>query len=167
MSNPQQAPATPAAPAAKKSSGIKIILIVLIILCAGGGGGAFYMWKTGQLGGTPAAAVPEAKAEPTGVVTLEPFLVNLAEGGGQAYLRATLKLLVTDEEEAKHIQETEIIKAKIRSVILETLATQTAAHLVTPEGKTEVRESILKRIEGLKLKIEVRDVLFSDFVVQY
>jgi flagellar protein FliL len=161
-------PAAPAQEPAKKSSMVKIIAIVLLVVLLGGGGAGFWMWKSGKFGGQAAAA--PAKPEPveaTGVVSLEPFLCNLTDSGGHAYLRTTIKLLVKDPAEAKEFQESDFHKAKVRSILLETLSQQAATDLVTPEGKEKLKETLLKRIESLKLKIEVHDVLFADFVVQY
>ena len=169
MAEPQPTPSTltPVKPK-KKRFGWKLILIVLIILAAGGGGAAFWMWKAGGDADAAAnAAAEKAAEEPTGLVAFEPFLVNLADGGGQSYLRVTLKLLVSTEDQAKELDENPVAKSRVRSAILETLATQSAGRLVTPEGKAELKGSITKQISALKHPIDVRDVLFADFVVQY
>ena len=160
---------TPAAPPKKKKGkGLLIVLIVVLVLAAGGGGAAFYFWKANAAAAADAQPKEAAKVEaPDGVVALEPFLVNLADEGSHAYLRVSLKLLVTDEEQVKLFEEKAVIKSMVRSAILETLATQTAENLVTPEGKAALKETITKRIAALKQPIHVHDVLFSDFVVQY
>ena len=160
---------TPAAPPKKKrGKGLLILLIVALMLAAGGGAAAFYFWKVRVAPAAEAPHAEEAKVEEAdGVVSLEPFLVNLADEGSHAYLRVSLKLLVTDEEQVKLFEEKAVIKSMVRSAILETLATQTAEHLVTPEGKAALKETITKKIAALKQPIHVHDVLFSDFVVQY
>lgn len=162
MAEPQPTP-SPATPP-KKGFGWKLILIVVITLAVGGGGAAFWMWRAG---GETGAHAQEALAEPTGLVSFDPFLVNLADTGGRAYLRVTLKILLPTAEQAKEVQEQPVVKSRIRSAILETLAMQSAVRLVTPEGKAELKGSITKQISALKLPIDVRDVLFDDFVVQY
>jgi len=158
---------TPSAPPKKKGKGLLILLIVGLVLAAGGGGAAFYFWKAAATPAGGAEAKPEAKPEADGVITLEPFLVNLADEGGHAYLRVTLRLLVTNEEQVTLFAEKAVIKSMVRSAILETLAMQTAERLVTPQGKAALKESITKQIAALKQPIDVHDVLFSDFVVQY
>jgi flagellar FliL protein len=160
---------------APKKKGKLPLIIGIVVLLAGGGGAAYWKLK-------PAPAVPGAAAEGGhgaaaaesaaeghggGVVGFEPFLVNLSGGGGQSYLRVTLKLLVGSEEDAKLLQESEVAKAKMRSAILEVLAVQTADALITAEGKAELKKALIHQLSTLKQKQEVRDVLFSDFVVQF
>ena len=55
----------------------------------------------------------------------------------------------------------------MRSAILELLSQQTAATLVTPEGKEALKESIKKRAETVFKKHKVIEVLFAEFVVQF
>src|SRR5687768_6636402 len=110
------------APAPKKRRGgvFKMLLIVLLAV-AGGGAGAYFYFKA-----MPAHA-KEAEPEPpppTGIVALEPFVVNLADTGATRFLRVTLSLVVQDEEHAKELEENAIEKARVRSAILELLAEQ-------------------------------------------
>jgi flagellar FliL protein len=152
----------PVAGAPKKRGKLGLILVIVVVLLAGGGAAAY--WK---LRPAPPAAATAAEAHPPGVVSFEPFLVNLAGGSGQTYLRVTLKLLVGSEEDAKLLQENEVAKSKMRSAILEVLATQSADALVTVEGKAQLKKLVVEQVSALKQKTEVRDVLFSDFVVQF
>ena len=54
----------------------------------------------------------------------------------------------------------------MRSAILEVLTTKTSDTLVTADGKTALKEAIAKRSSEV-LELEVTDVLFTDFVVQF
>jgi flagellar basal body-associated protein FliL len=94
-------------------------------------------------------------------------VVNLADTGATRFLRATLSLVVQDEEQAKEMEENAVEKARIRSAILELLAEQQADALVTPEGKTELKKHIAERIEHAAHELKVVDVLFSEFVIQF
>ncbi|MCX6537750.1 MAG: flagellar basal body-associated FliL family protein [Acidobacteria bacterium] len=166
----------PAPNASKKKGKFGLILgIVIGVLVLAGGGAAAY-WKLRPAPPAPAAGgaageghgvAEAAETHPAGVVSFEPFLVNLAGGSGQTYLRVTLKLLVGSEEDAKLLQESEVAKARMRSAILEVLATQSADTLVTVEGKAQLKKALVEQVSALKQKTEVRDVLFSDFVVQF
>jgi flagellar FliL protein len=155
MSEPEKE----AAPAKKGKSKLLMIGIAVIVLAGGGGAGAWwYMGKN--------AAHAEAEPPPTpGLVTLEPFLVNLADPGGRRFLRLSLRLLVKNEEEAKELTEKELLLVKTRSAILELLATQRSEALTTPEGKTELKKAIAEHAAEA-LGTEVNDVLFAEFVVQ-
>jgi flagellar FliL protein len=154
-----------AAPEKKTGGKGLLIIIVAVIVLGGAGGGGFWWWQKShaQAAGTAAAPV---HADAKGVVPLEPFLVNLADKDSSRFLRVTLRLVVDTEAEAKEIEDSPVDQARARSVILEMLATQLSGVLVTPQGKTELRKSIAERTTAV-LKREVRDVLFTDFVVQF
>ena len=152
-----------AAPAKKKGKGL-VVIIAAVLLLGGAGGGGFWYWKKSHA--QTADEKPEPPKQATGVVPMEPFLVNLADKEASRFLRVTLQLVVDDEAEAKEIEESPVDQARARSTILELLATKESAHLVTPEGKTELKKEIAEHTSAV-LKREVRDVLFTDFVVQF
>jgi flagellar FliL protein len=154
-----------AAPEKKKGGKGLIIIIVAVVVLGGGGGGGFWWWQKSHAqaaGPAPEKSTLDAK----GVVPLEPFLVNLADKEASRFLRVTLRLVVDTEAEAKEMEESKVDQARARSAILEVLATQESATLVTAEGKTELKKLLTERTTAV-LKREVRDVLFTDFVVQF
>jgi flagellar FliL protein len=157
---------TPAAakPAARGSK--KLILIVLVVVILGGAGGGFWWYTRAEA--HAAAAEPHEKPhkEPTGIVPMEPFLVNLADSNASRFLRVTLRLVVDDEAEAKELGENAVALTRARSAILELLATQESTTLVSAEGKTALKHAIAEKATAV-LGVEVRDVLFTDFVVQF
>lgn len=154
----------PPATAKKSRKGFLKLVVVLLVLAGGGAGAYFFYYKA------PAAQAREpepAPAEPTGIVPLEPFVVNLADAGLSRFLRVSLSLVVSDEERAVEIEEHAVEKARIRSAILELLAQQHAETLVTPAGKDELKKAIAERVAHAVHALEVVDVLFSEFVVQF
>ncbi len=156
----QTAAATPA-----KSSKLVVIAGVVVLLLAGGGG-AFW-WFTRSAKAASAEAPKKEAAEPAGgVVPLEPFLVNLADKSGSRYLRTTLKLIVPDEKTAERIAKNDVAITRTRSAILELLTTETAEQLVTADGKAALKKAIGERVSPL-VGVQVSDVLFADFVVQF
>lgn len=180
MSNEASAPA--AAPK-KKSSKTLIIAVAGLVLLGGGGGAAYWKFgphaaeaqekskgkaKHGEAKEAEAAEEEEEEAEegPTGIVALEPFVVNLADPGATRFLRIQLSLVV-DEEHAKELEEKEVERMKMRSAILELLALQTSDTLVTPQGKTDLKKAIAKRAGESVHGLHVADVLLSEFVVQF
>ncbi len=148
--------------AKKKGKGL-VLAVVAVVLLAGGGGGFWWWRKSHAQAGPPSAPV---HVEATGVVPMEPFLVNLADTQASRFLRVTLRLVVDTPDEAKEIEESQVDQARARSAILEVLATQQSTALVTPEGKDALKKTIAERTTTV-LKREVRDVLFTDFVVQF
>jgi flagellar protein FliL len=182
LMEPTHAPqaAAPLPGSKSKGKGKVLIIAVLAVLVLGGGGAAgYWMWAASRAaadatettdGETASQAKPKAKnnaSDNLGLVEFPGFLVNLADAGGQAYLRAALGLLVSDEGQAKLLAEKPVLKSLLRSAILEVLAQQTGTVLVTPEGKAELKRAIIEKINSLDQNVEVEDVLFSDFVVQY
>lgn len=156
----QTAAATPA-----KSSKLVVIAGVVVLLLAGGGG-AFW-WFTRSAKAASAEAPKKEAAEPVGgVVPLETFLVNLADKSGSRYLRTTLKLIVPDEKTAERIAKNDVAITRTRSAILELLTTETAEQLVTADGKAALKKAIGERVSPL-VGVQVSDVLFADFVVQF
>lgn len=144
-----------------------IILVVVLLLLAGGGGGAYwFLWR-----GNAEAQAAEAEAEPeppaTGIVPLEPFVVNLADPSGTRFLRVTMSLVVADEAVAKEVEEEKVVHARLRSAILELLAQKQSTELVTPEGKTALKHAIAESAAHAAHELKVEDVLFSEFIVQF
>lgn len=161
------APAAAAAPAPAKGGRMKKMMMIgaAVLVLGGGGAGAAFYFKA-----APADAHAEPKEPPAserGLVSFDPFIVNLADPGGTRFLKASVQLIVKDAEIAKEVDETPVMKVQARSAILDVLSQQTAERLVSPEGKTAVRAAIKERIAAAVHELEVLDVLFSDFVVQF
>ncbi|MDP1569079.1 MAG: flagellar basal body-associated FliL family protein [Vicinamibacterales bacterium] len=158
----------------KKSGGglWKALSLVLVLIVVGGGAGAGGVGWSPRSAGTvagaePAAApVPVAVPQPTGLVTLEPFLVNLADADAGRFLRTSMQLVVADAATAATLTKQDVVLMRVRSAILEVLTEQSAAALVTPAGKTALKQLIQERATQVG-GVAVADVLFADFVVQF
>jgi flagellar FliL protein len=155
----------------------KIVIIAVAVLVFGAGGAGGWWWYSHR---AQAAAGQEgeknAKKAPSGesaAVLMEPFLVNLADKDASRFLRVSLQLVIDNKKLAAELGAKEeggehaVLKAKLRSAILELLTTKTSDHLVTPEGKTELKKEIAERASHVLHEAEVVDVLFTDFVVQF
>jgi flagellar FliL protein len=155
----------------------KILLFGTIGLLLLGGGGAGAWWWFSRGAAAQAAAPADAgkeKAEAehadlsdSGVLPLDPFLVNLADAEAPRFLRASLSLVIADRKHALHLSEDVVAKARIRSAVLELLATQKSSDLVTPDGKSALKKSIVTSSAAIVTEAKVVDVLFSEFVVQF
>jgi flagellar FliL protein len=158
-----------AAPPAPKKSRTKLFIIVgVVVLLLGGGGGAAY-WVYGR---APAVEGEEEKAaheEPAHhrIISFEPFVVNLADTDARRFLRINVRLVVADEEGGEHAKDSEVTLVRLRSEILDELTKQTADAITTPDGKAALKTAISARAAEILKPMEVADVLFSDFVVQY
>ena len=150
-------------PAKKKKSKLPMLLVLTLVLVGGGGGGAWW-W----LSRTTADAAPkEVPLAERGLITFEPFMVNLADEGGSRFLKVNLQLVVEDAAGALHVTETPVVASRVRSDILELLTEQAAATLVTVEGKQALKAAIKERSAEALHETKVIDVLFSEFVVQF
>lgn len=156
------------AAAPKKKSKLVLILALAFVVLGGGGAGAY--WYFAQRSAPPAEggaakAEPEEAPEP-GLVELDPFVVNLADPGGQRYVRVSVRLLTHDPEQALEMKESAVATAKLRAAILELLSMQTADGLVTTEGKNALKKEIAERAAHAVHELKVTDVLFVEFIVQ-
>ena len=138
-----------------------IAIVAVVVLGAAGGGAWFFMRDRGP------APVVEKKLSEHGLVKFEPFVVNLADQGNQRFLRASIQLVVDSPEEAAEFTEKPVLAMGARSAIVDTLTEQTSEHLGSVEGKNKLREELKEKVSASLKEIEVVDVLFSDFVIQY
>jgi flagellar FliL protein len=151
---------TPAAAPAKGGGKSKLLIGVVVLALAGG---AAY-WFMGR--GEPAKA-EEPGLETRGLLIFEPVLVNLSDGGGQRFVKATIQLVLETAHDAESVHKTPVVMSAIRSSMLELLAQQQSSVLVTPDGKTELKKQLKERAEAHLKQTKVIDVLFSEFVVQF
>jgi len=155
------APGGAPAKAAKGKSPVLLIVAVALVVSSGVGAGAFYYARK---------SAPVERRERTGdrgIVTFEPFVVNLADSNASRFLRISIQLVVKDAEEAESIQKKPAALMSTRSAILEVLTTQTSDTLVTREGKAALKKEIADHAGRVLEDTKVIDVLFSDFVVQF
>ena len=109
-----------------------------------------------------------SRAQGGAALKFDPFVVNLADPGGVRYLRLGLSLVINaTDKEAKHLEESKVPLLRIRSAVLDLLSQQLSEHVVTPEGKQELRQAIEERANAILKPVEVTDVLFTEFVVQF
>jgi len=165
MSDAKEKTEKAAAPAAPKKSKLVPFLLALIFVMLAGGGAAGYWFYAHKGASDKAAPEKEAAPEP-GIVEMEPFVVNLADPGGARFLRVSMRLLTYSEDQAAEIKEDAVAKTKLRGALLELLSMQTAAPLVTPDGKAELKKAIAERAAHAVHDLKVTDVLFVEFVVQ-
>ena len=136
-----------------------------MVVLLGGGGGAYWYMNRGAA--EVEAAPKEVPLAERGLLSFEPFMVNLADEGGGRFLKANIQLVLEDAEKALHATETPVVVSRVRSDILELLTEQTAPALVTTEGKAALKAAIKERATHALHETEVVDVLFSEFVVQF
>ncbi|MBT8349695.1 MAG: flagellar basal body-associated FliL family protein [Deltaproteobacteria bacterium] len=153
------------------SNKILIILIgVFLLVVVAMGGGFFMMWNKmssmnvqnseGVENGTEAEEAVEIMG-PT--KKLETFIVNLADKGGKRYLRISMDLELEKEET---VQVVEKRLPKIRDAVLMILPTKKYEDIGTVEGKSVLRNEILTKINELMKPEIIKNIYFTEFVVQ-
>ncbi|WP_158944158.1 flagellar basal body-associated protein FliL [Granulicella sp. S190] len=152
------------------------VVVGVVIAALGVGGIVFYLARTGRLPGREGSAPKAEIAAPmtTHAVVLEPLLVNLADAGGSSYLRVAMTLRVADaegrkakEEKPQEIKESSDSVASVRDTMLTVLGTQTAERLLAADGKERLKAELKAALAEHNAELKVKDVFFTDFLVQH
>ena len=95
------------------------------------------------------------------LIPLETFLVNLAGSRGQKLAKINMEIEVNNGEVQKEI---EILKPKIRDIIIIILSSKTYAQVATKEGKDALREEIRDQVNLFLTKGQINRVYFTEFI---
>ena len=102
------APSAPAAPARKGGLLKKLLLVVVATVVVGGGAGWFLLKGS-------AAKAEEPGLEARGLLSFDTLLVNLADNGGNRFLKATVQLVLGSATEAEEVHSRPVVMSAIRS----------------------------------------------------
>ncbi|HJU04085.1 MAG TPA: flagellar basal body-associated FliL family protein [Nitrospiraceae bacterium] len=159
---------------------IKLVAIIALVTLLLGLGGAFVFFKlqspsTANDHDPPAAAAqkdahqspgkatPAVKGAPGPLFDLDSFIVNLADAPESRYLKLTAKLELERGDIAGELTPR---LAQVRDTILILLSSKDSATVRTPEGKFQLRDEMIQRLNALLPSGGVRSVYFTEFVVQ-
>ena len=148
-----------------------VLILVIILLLLGAGGGAAYKFlvldkkKEEQKEKKAQKIVENIKnIEDLGVqFDVGTFIVNLQDKDADRYLKVTI---VLDAQDEKVKAELEKRLPQIKDAITTLLFTKSSQDLRTPEGIEELKEEILKRVNAILPIGGVKNVYFTDFVIQ-
>ena len=148
----------------------KLIIILVLLLLIGAGAGAAYKFlvldKQKEEKEKKAQKVVEEikNVEDLGVqFDVGTFIVNLQDKDADRYLKISIVLDVQDE---KIKMELEKRLPQVKDAITTLLFTKSSNQLRTPEGIEELKEEILKRVNAILPIGGVKNVYFTDFVIQ-
>ena len=148
-----------------------ILIGVVVLVMVGLGGGFFMMWTkmatlNAQGPAVPNAAAATAPAEQAmlgPIFSLETFIVNLADKGGNRYLRVTMDLEMTnaalDDELTERLPQ-------VRDAVLTILPNKRFENISTAEGKTSLRSELIEELNSFLSQGKVTKIYFKEFVVQ-
>ena len=158
----EAAGAAPEAPAPKSGMG-KVLLIGVGALALGGGGAAAWFLGLIPHGSKvePAAEAKEPKHEAGAIVPLDPFIANLADEDGKRYLKAALQVEFFEGKAPEEFKT-----PQVRDLLLTLFSSKQFAEIRTPEGKAVLREEIINRLNRALHKDVVKQVYFTEFIVQ-
>ncbi len=94
---------------------------------------------------------------------MDPFVLNLSDRDQNRYLKVSIKLQL-DRPEIETDFEDKL--PAIRDALLVLLTSKEARGLRTVEGKMLVREEIGGRINSIMKRGKVRQIFFTDFIIQ-
>jgi len=151
----------------KKKKTLLFIIIGVVLLCGAGGGFFAYTKFMKPDPAVVAAAAEKAKkaaAEAVGeMFELKPFVVNLSDPKGKRYLKVKIILELGD---AADVERAEKAKPKMRDMVIMMLTSLTFEEVMTPEGKIRIRDELHERFNHVLRPTRVRNIYFTDFVIQ-
>ena len=153
------------------SNKILVILIgVFLLVVIAMGGGFFMMWnKMSSMNAAGGESEQNIAEDEEAIDTMGPtkrlqtFIVNLADKGGNRYLRVSMDLELEKEETGQVVDKR---LPKIRDAILMILPTKKYEDIGTVEGKSTLRSEILTKLNELMSPEKIKNIYFTEFVVQ-
>jgi|SRR5271157_4577476 len=145
---------------AKKTSkgvGGKLVFVLPVVILA-----AIGIWFWAVRGNEPPVQA-NGEQRVQSVLHLETFVLNLADPDQRAYLRVGIDLGLS--KEAKHGEEAVPI-AQVRDAILTVLAQAKGDELITAQGKTKLKQDLLRALEERVPQLGVEEVYFTEFLIQ-
>ncbi len=145
-----------------KKSKLKLIIIAVAAMLIGAGG--IYGYSKYDKEKKDNAEATKEKLMSI-VCPLNSFVVNLQDktGVGKRYLKLTMQLEVGKEDDKLLIGNH---NAQIRDTVLLLLSSQSLKEINTMEGKLELKQTLLSRMNQILGNNVVRGIYFTEFVVQ-
>ena len=151
----------------KKSPVMLIVIVLVVVILAGGGFFAWTMLNKKESGAatTEGKAVSAATKEPGIIIPLAAFIVNLLDrnGLGKRYLKIKMQLEVSSQEQVLHVGSS---KTQMRDAILMLLSSITYEDINTLEGKLELKQALIQRLNQILGNRVINQLYFTEFVVQ-
>jgi len=110
----------------------------------------------------PAPPPPPVKAGPT-IVDLDPFLVNLADTSETRFAKITVKI---ESRTPDFSQSMDDHLHQVRDSLLILISSKRYTDIRTVEGKLELRDNIVERVNAIVGEGKATAAYFTDFVVQ-
>jgi len=148
--------------------GLIILVVCFVIIALAVGAGLYVFWgkvsdpATGK-GTEEVAGKEEAKVKIKTLLSMETFVVNLADPGGKRYLRVTISIEIDDQD---FMEETKKSVPQMRDKVLMILPTKTFKVIRTSSGKDALRKEIIAQLNPLLKNCKITNLYFQEFVIQ-
>jgi Flagellar basal body-associated protein len=162
------------APAKPKNTGMILQLVFAVINLAVMGGGAYLVYASTIGWNSPSISEEQVETEMAStaehgemaplIYTMDKFTVNL-EGEPKRTIRLEVNLQLLGADGFEEVMEPEN-RAKARDQIVRILNEKNFSELESIQGKLFLKDKIASEVNQLLRKGVVKDVFFSDFVVQ-
>ncbi len=155
-----------------KKGPLKLIIMIVVVLVVLGGGGFFAWSKLSKRDVEPRGEkvrervvekVAEEEEKPAGFLKLDPFVVNLNEDVGTTYLKITVVLEMDDTES---VSGAEVMMPKMRDAVIVLLSSKKYDEIGTVDGKFQLREEIVARVNHILSGNKVNTAYFTEFIIQ-
>ena len=97
------------------------------------------------------------------IYPLDTFIVNLVSNNANRYLKCKIDLELDSPELQQEIDKK---LPAIRDLIIRILSSKTVEEIQTSRGKEKLKEEIKRKINEILTTGEVRNVYFTEFVIQ-
>jgi len=151
-----------------------IMMGLLVLLLVAIGGGLFMMWS--KVSSLDQAVNPPSQEESQEAIKeeseelkigtvfpLDSFIANLADPGGNRFLRVTMELELDNDDLTNEMEKR---LPQIRDCILLILPTRAYQDIQTVEGKIALRTEIIAKLNVLLKKEAITNIYFTEFVTQ-
>jgi flagellar FliL protein len=146
--------------AGKKKPPMMMIIVAVVLIAVIGG--AFVMVKKA---GAKSKGGEVKKVEKGPVLTLDEFLVNLADPGSDHFLKVTVGLEL-DKAKGKTPEGLKEDTPLIRDAVLSSLSSKTRDQIGPESGRDKLKAEIKKRVNDALGEEDVQGVYFTNFVTQ-
>jgi flagellar FliL protein len=163
----------------KKKSGGNLVLILIVVLLfvllIGGAVAAFFLLGSDdeQVMSQPQqqsiSQTEKRTKRSTDYLSIGPmypmseFIVNLLSESGSRYLKVALDIELSSEELAPEMDKK---KSLIRDIVIRSLSSKTFEEVSTMKGKDRLKDEIVSKINDILADGQVKNIFFTDFVVQ-
>lgn len=170
MPNAQVDPEGNEVPPVNKKKSKLIILSVLVVLVIGLAGGGYWSYSrylstegSGDSHEVHGTLGDQSHPVPGELISLEPFLVNLANPGGRTYLKVKIELEASDKTAVGEIEQS---MPRVRDAIILLLSSKTYEDVANLQGKEQLRQEILAKLRTLPGGQDLIGAYFTEFVSQ-